>query len=222
VQPRRLWPAIPRVQPRRLWPAIRRADLFSAAECSELVALADAQDGWRDAIVSRGGEAQVRRGRRRARQLTVAGGRADASLQARFEPWLARVERLAIDLDRAHFRLGIRGIRDAQLVEYVRGGFYGWHPDSRDHAFRKLTALCYLTDRESDAVRGGETSFAPPAIARLVLRRRRRRAPASWQRWLPATQTPRRGRVVVFDPTLLHCAHRVRAGRKVSLNVWFA
>jgi hypothetical protein len=202
-----------------LWPWVRRAELFSPTECSELVALADAQDGWREAIVARGAEARVRRGRRRARQLSVAGGRADASLPALFEPWLLRVERLALELDRDHFQLGIRGIHDAQLVEYVRGGFYGWHPDARDHAFRKLTALCYLTDRQSDAVRGGETSFAPPALARLV---RRGRRPASWLRWLPTAQTPRRGRVLLFDSTLLHCAHRVSAGRKVSLNVWFA
>ena len=65
------------------------------------------------------------------------------------------------------------------------------------------------------------TRKAAPGLARLMLHTRLRRAGAGWLRWLPTVQTPRRGRVIVFDATMLHRAHRVRSGRKVALNVWF-
>ena len=54
----------------------------------------------------------------------------------------------------------------------------------------------------------------------MLHRSLRRTGPELW-RWLPLVQRPVRGRVVVFDAAIPHCAHRVRAGRKVSLNVWF-
>ncbi|MGH0028378.1 MAG: 2OG-Fe(II) oxygenase family protein [Myxococcota bacterium] len=195
---------------RRLWRSIHRAQVFTPAECRSLVALADTLPGWDEARVLHQGERQLRRGRRRARQLSVAGPNADPALGDRLAPWLERIERLVRDLDARHLRLGVRGVHDAQLVDYRRGGFFAWHPDSRDLDFRKLTALCYLTDRDSDGLVGGETVFAPPSLRRLLLGTRLRRSGAAWLHWLPVVQAPRQGRAIVFDARIVHRAHRVR------------
>jgi hypothetical protein len=150
----------------------------------------------------------------------VAGPRADPALAQALTPYLARAFDLARELDAARFHTGIRAIEAAQLVRYPRAGHYEWHRDARDPGFRKLTALCYLTDRASDGVIGGETAFAPRLLSGLA-REPLRRIPARWLAWLPGVEQPRRGRALVFDARLPHRAHPVRGGTKISLNVWF-
>ena len=184
--------------------------------------LGEALPGWKRATVARRGELAVHEPARRAWQLDVSGSRADAAVAARLAPWLQRVEALVRELDERHFHFGIDGIESAQLVRYGAGGHYRWHRDALDHRQRKLTALCYLSDHRSHALRGGETSFAPPELPHRLLRRRAwRKAPATWPGlWLPV-ESPRCGRALVFDATLQHRAHRVRRGTKLVLNVWF-
>ena len=205
---------------RRLWRGLHRAELFSADECRAIVDLAETHGGWQPAPVLRRGRRVVRESRRRALVLAVAGERADPALGGELAPYLDKVFGLARDLDHRHFRAGIRSIQSAQLVRYPEGGHYAWHVDARDPGFRKLTALCYLTDRESDGVIGGETSFAPPLLAALA-HEPLRRVGARWLGWLPTLERPRCGRALVFDARIRHRAYPVRGGRKISLNVWF-
>jgi hypothetical protein len=207
----------PTRRPRR---RIFRAELFTADECRAIVAAGEAHGGWQRARVLRRGRRVVREDQRRAEVLEVAGPRADPILARALAPYLARVFELAREIDAARFHTDIRAIQAAQLVRYPQAGHYAWHRDATDPGFRKLTALCYLTDLASDEVVGGETAFAPVFLAGLA-RAPLGRMPARWLGWLSLVERPRRGRALVFDARLPHRAQPVRGGTKISLNVWF-
>lgn len=86
----------------------------------------------------------------------------------------------------------------AQYQKSVNGDFFNWHRDPSPKFPLKAIAICYLSDAQSHELVGGTTDFALDSVVHSV--------------------TPKQGRVVTFDPYILHRGAPVTGGTKYAFT----
>ena len=105
--------------------------------------------------------------------------------------------------NRNHFGFGDIQIREqAQITEYLKGGYYGWHTDTSLHmdsepAVRKLSMTLLLNDPSE--FEGGELQIAGAKNTKLM----------------------KQGHATIFASFLQHAVTPVTRGVRRSLVMWF-
>lgn len=203
--------------------ALVSSQLFSPGDARALHERAAELEGWQPArVISPDGSSKTDPRDRRADVIRLGPGVGDLAERSGLAAWLERMTAAVLELDAAGPRLGASALQDVQLVRYRTGGFYGWHCDTNDRGFRRLSALCYV----NDDFEGGETCFASAPLQPLLRRPRVRQLlgrPALAD-VVPSGRIlrPRAGQLVAFDALTAHRARPVRRGTKLVFALFLA
>lgn len=176
--------ALLRRQRARMASAAERADVFSEAECTRIIALRE-HFGVDEARVEPR-EAPDRREVDRSIRQTERSHLLHSSETA----WIyARMAALVEELNAEVWRFRISHMEPMQLLRYHGGGHYGWHADLGVQgvmALRKLSVTVQLSDGEDYT--GGNLELM--SGGRTLVPQRPRGSAVVFPSWLPHRVTP--------------------------------
>ena len=121
----------------------------------------------------------------------------------KMQPMYDDINNFIQQTNRNHFGFGDIQIREpAQITEYIKGGFYGWHMDTSvdmdsEPAVRKLSMTLLLNDPSE--FEGGELQIAGAQNTKLM----------------------KQGHATIFASFLQHTVTPVTRGVRRSLVMWF-
>lgn len=172
-------------------------DYLSTAQTAQMVSLIERSDRWHRSHVTSESPHAVRRAPLLRNQTQISVYLNSTLHQLMFAEWFKCLR----DPLAAMLGLDPAPLVWSEVAQYQRsqnGDYFNWHRDPSAKFPLKAIAICYLSDAESHELEGGTTDFMLNDRACSV--------------------TPKRGRVAVFDPNILHRGAAVTRGVKYAFT----